>query len=359
MIQLYFKGEWSNSCSEVPDGTMITVQSNTYEAKYSALKAMGVSHGAAGFAANSKWETAQEREKRMHQPTATSKSSKTESPKTTTTSSNDIWNEYDRDEDNIALSAQYLEMQQPEVKKELAHIAKRRAHIASDTSISATERLKETLNCIVQAYHSQNSIIVNDNAKRDLKNRTISEIKQVISQAPIPDEGDELTDFITYVKSGAIKPKKKSKLFNFILRYVKNKMTDGNLGDDDRDGMENEDLILNEDQVIGNLLYQKLWEIVDVKPEHPLIVPLAKIKLMKKRAPIELIGILNVVILSSELIYSPLLGLGICVAGWLANEFADVDKKCPIQIKSRKLPTHLIATIVLNIIIAIISYEYF
>ena len=74
MIQLYYKGEWSNSCSEVPDGTMITVQSNTYEARYSALKSMGCSHGAASFAANSKWETAQEKEKRMSQPTAPSKS---------------------------------------------------------------------------------------------------------------------------------------------------------------------------------------------------------------------------------------------------------------------------------------------
>lgn len=289
MIQLYFKGEGSNSCSEVPDGTMITVQSNTYEARYSALKSMGCSHEAAAFAANSKWET---------------------------------------------------------------------AHIASETSISATERLKETLNSIVQAYHSQNSNIVDDYAKRDLISKTTSEIKQVIRQAPIPDEGDELTDFITYVKSGAKRPKKESKFFKFIIRLIKSKLMDGNLSDEDRDRSEKEDLIFNEDQIIGNQLYQKLWEIVDVKPEHPLIVPLAKIKLMKKRAPIELIGILNVVILSSELIYSPLLGLGICVAGWLANEFADVDKKYPIQIKSLKLPTHLIASMGLNIVIAVLSYLF-
>ena len=86
MIQLYYKGEWSNSCSEVPDGTMITVQSNTYEAKYSALKAMGVSHGAASFAANSKWETAQEKDKRMSQQTAP-KNDKNKNNETSTTSS--------------------------------------------------------------------------------------------------------------------------------------------------------------------------------------------------------------------------------------------------------------------------------
>ena len=38
MIQLYFKGQWSNSCQEVPDGTMITVQSKTHDAIYSELK---------------------------------------------------------------------------------------------------------------------------------------------------------------------------------------------------------------------------------------------------------------------------------------------------------------------------------
>ena len=62
MIQLYFKGDWSNSCSEVPDGTMITVQSKTFDAIYNTLKGMGCSHGAASFAASTnKWETAQER----------------------------------------------------------------------------------------------------------------------------------------------------------------------------------------------------------------------------------------------------------------------------------------------------------
>ena len=59
MIQLYFKGEWSNSCTEVPDGTMITVQSKTHDEIYKTLKAMGCSHGAASFAASTnKWETA-------------------------------------------------------------------------------------------------------------------------------------------------------------------------------------------------------------------------------------------------------------------------------------------------------------
>lgn len=73
MIQLYFKGEWSNSCSEVPDGTMITVQSKTSDAIYSTLKDMGCSHGAASFAASTnKWETAQERDKRMAKQSASS-----------------------------------------------------------------------------------------------------------------------------------------------------------------------------------------------------------------------------------------------------------------------------------------------
>lgn len=72
MIQLYFKGEWSNSCTEVPDGTMITVKSNTYEDRYSVLKSMGCSHGAASFAANQKWETAQERDKRLAKPSDSS-----------------------------------------------------------------------------------------------------------------------------------------------------------------------------------------------------------------------------------------------------------------------------------------------
>ena len=75
MIQLYFKGEWSNSCQEVPDGTMITVQSKTHDAIYEALKGMGCSHGAASFAASTnKWETAQEREKRMAKQSAPSDS---------------------------------------------------------------------------------------------------------------------------------------------------------------------------------------------------------------------------------------------------------------------------------------------
>lgn len=75
MIQLYFKGEWSNSCSEVPDGTMITVQSKTSDAIYSTLKGMGCSHGAASFAASTnKWETAQEREKRIAKQSASSNS---------------------------------------------------------------------------------------------------------------------------------------------------------------------------------------------------------------------------------------------------------------------------------------------
>lgn len=75
MIQLYFKGEWSNSCQEVPDGTMITVQSQTHDAIYNALKEMGCSHGAASFAASTnKWETAQEREKRMAKQSASSSS---------------------------------------------------------------------------------------------------------------------------------------------------------------------------------------------------------------------------------------------------------------------------------------------
>lgn len=359
MIQLYFKGGWSNSCSEVPDGTMITVQSNTYEAKYSALKAMGVSHGAASFAANSKWETAQEKDKRMSQPTAP-KNDKTKNNETSTTSSDNTLDKYATfsddtsdecggGEDDTALKALYLEIKQPEVKKELAQIAKKREKIATDTSISAAERLKETLNCIIQAYHSQISVIVDYHAQNDLERKTISEIKQVIRDTPIPEKADELTDFIKYVKSRAIKPKKKMKGIFDIIDII----LSGSGDDDDNYNME------NEDKIIGNLLYQKLWEIAEVKPEHPLIVPMIKIQQMKKRAIIEVIGIIIVVILSISLYYSFFLGLGICVAGWLANEFAEVDKKYPIQIKSRKLPTHLLATIVLNIVIAIISYEFF
>ena len=75
MIQLYFKGDYSNSCTEVPDGTMITVQSQTYDAIYNTLKGMGCSHGAASFAASTnKWETAQERDKRMAKQSASSNS---------------------------------------------------------------------------------------------------------------------------------------------------------------------------------------------------------------------------------------------------------------------------------------------
>ena len=187
---------------------MITVQSNTYENRYNALKGMGCSHGAASFAANSKWETALEREKRMAKQTD-SKSDNAECNETTNTFSNDTSDEYDGGGDDTALKALYLEIKVPEVKKELVKIAKRREKIDSDTSLSATERLKETLNCILQAYHSQTSVIVDSGAQRDLERKTISEIKQVIRQAPVPTEEDELTDFIKYVKSGAIKPKKK------------------------------------------------------------------------------------------------------------------------------------------------------
>lgn len=346
MVQLYFKGSRSNSCSEVPDGTMISVPSNTYEERYRVLKNMGCSHGAASFAANEKWETAQERDKRMAKPSTPSKSDKKESQETISAFSDDISDECSGSEDNTALLSAYLDIKKPEVKKELAKIAKRREEIALNTSLSATERLKEILNCIVQAYHSQNSIIVDDDAQRDLERKTVSELKQVIRQFPIPTEGDELTDFIKYVKSSAIKPKKKMKgIFDIIDIIIS-----GSGDDDDNYNMK------NEDKIIGNLLYQKLWEIAEVKPEHPLIVPMIKIQQMKKRAIIEVIGIIIVIILSISLYYDFLLGLGICVAGWLANEFAEVDKKYPMQIGSRKLPTHLLATIVLNIVIAIISF---
>lgn len=335
MIQLYFKGSWSNSCSEVPDGTMITVQSNTYECRYSVLKGMGCSHGAASFAANEKWETAQEREKRMAQERekaaqkTASKSDKQESQETESTFSDDTLDECSGGGDNTELLAAYLDIKKPEVKKELAKIAKRREEIASNSSLSAAERLKETVNCIVQAYHSQNSIIVDYHAQRDLERKTISELKQVIRQFPIPTEGDELTDFIKYVKSGAIKPKKS--------------LEDKIMGYDDSDEMK------NEDKIIGNLLYQKLWEIAEVRPEHPLIVPMIRKKQLKK----EVIGIIILAILSIEWWYPFFLGLGISFAGWLANEFAKIDRKYPIPIISSKIPTHLLVTIALNIILAI------
>lgn len=327
MIQLYFKGEWSNSCSEVPDGTMITVQSNTFDAKYSALKSMGCSHGAASFAANSKWETAQEREKRLAKQSAP-KSEKTETQDTETTSSDDTMDECSGGGDSSELLALYLDIKAPEVKKELVKIAKRREKIASDTSLSATERLKETLNCILQAYHSQTSIIVDYHAQRDLERKTISELKQVIRQFPIPTEGDELTDFIKYVKSGAIKPKKS--------------LEDKIMGFDDSDEMK------NEDKIIGNLLYHKLWEIAEVRPDHPLIVPMIRKKQLKK----EVIGIV-ILFFSCFGGYPFLLGLGISFAGWLANEFTKIDRKYPIPIISPKIPTHLFITIALNIILAI------
>ena len=342
MIQLYFKGEWSNSCQEVPDGTMITVQSNTYDARYSALKGMGCSHGAASFAANSKWETAQEREKRMAKPSAP-KSDKAESEDTTSTFSDDTSDEYDEGGDSSELSAIYLEIKKPEVKKELAQIAKRRKAIASDTSLSATERLKETLNCILQAYHSQTSVIVDSDAQSDLERKTISEIKQVIRQAPVPTEEDELTDFIKYVKSGAIKPKKKMIGIFDIIDII----LSGSSDDDDDYDMD------NEDKLIGNLLYQKLWEIAEVNPDHPLIVPIINKKQFKKQILFESIGIVLVAILSIIWFYDFFLGLGVCAAGCLVNIFTGVDKKYPIQIQSLKLPipTHILVTMVLNIIL--------
>lgn len=348
MIQLYFKGNYSNSCSEVPDGTMITVQSNTYDARYSALKGMGCSHGAASFAANSKWETAQERDKRLANQSnqsqqSAAKNETAESQEAPSTFSDGL-DECSGGEDDTALKAVYLEIKKPEVIKELAQIAKRREKIASDTSLSATERLKETLNCIVKAYHSQNSVIVDYDSQSDLERKTISEIKQVIRQFPIPTEGDELTDFIKYVKSGAVKPKKKRKGIFDILDII----LSGSGGDDDNYSME------NEDKIIGNLLYQKLWEIAEVKPEHPLIAPMIKKEQFKKRAKLECIGIILVAVLSIVWWYPFFLGLGVSVAGWLANEFAEVDEKYPIKIQSLKLPTHLLATIGLNIILTII-----
>lgn len=354
MVQLYFKGSWSNSCSEVPDGTMISVPSNTYEERYRVLKNMGCSHGAASFAANQKWETAQERDKRMAKPSTPSKSDKKESQETISAISDDISDECSGGEDNTALLSAYLDIKKPEVKKELAKIAKRREEIALNTSLSATKRLKEILNCIVQAYHSQNSIIVDDGAQRDLERKTVSELKQVIRQFPIPTEGDELTDFIKYVKSGAIKPKKKRKgILEFIFDIIDVILSGSGGDDDDNYNMD------NEDKIIGNLLYQKLWEIVEVRPEHPLIVPIIKKQQFKKRALIEGIGIIIVAILSIVWWYPFFLGLGVSVAGWIANEVGKVDEKYPIQIKSIKLPTHLLATIGLNIIFTIIKNVFF
>ena len=341
---------------------MITVQSNTYECRYSALKGMGCSHGAASFAANERWETAQEREKRMAQERekaaqkTASKSDKPESQETVSTFSDGISDECSGGGDNTALIAAYLDIKKPEVKKELAKIAKRREEIASDTSLSATERLKETLNCIVRAYHSQNTIIVDYDAQSDLGRKTISEIKQVIRQFPIPTEGDELTDFIKYVKSEAIKPKKKRRgILEFIFDIIVIVLSGSGSDDDDDDNYN----MANEDKIIGNLLYQKLWEIVEVRPEHPLIVPIIKKEQFKKRALIEGIGIIIVAILSIVWWYPFFLGLGVSVAGWIANEVGKVDEKYPIQIKSIKLPTHLLVTIGLNIIFAIIKDVFF
>ena len=318
---------------------MITAQSKTHDAIYSALKNMGCSHGAASFAASTNnWETAQEREKRLAKQSAP-KNDTTETHDTETTPSDDAVDECGGGGDSSELLALYLEIKAPEVKKELAEIAKRREKIASDTSLSSTERLKETLNCIVQAYHSQNSVIVEYRQKRDLERKTISEIKQVIRQFPIPTEGDELTDFIKYVKSGAIKPKKSKGILD-IYKYI----LIGN-GDDDDDDYSME----NEDKLIGNLLYKKYWEIVEAKPEHPLIVPVIRKKQLKK----ECIGLIVIVFAALEG-YPFLLGLGISVAGWLANEYGKIDKKYPIPIISKKIPTHLVATIALNIILAII-----
>ena len=339
MVQLYFKGSWSNSCSEVPDGTMISVPSNTYEERYRVLKNMGCSHGAASFAANEKWETAQERDKRMAKESnqsqqSAAKNETAESQEAPSTFSDGL-DECSGGGDNTELLAAYLDIKKPEVKKELAKIAKRREEIASNASLSAAERLKETVNCIVQAYHSQNSVIVDYHAQRDLERKTISELKQVIRQFPIPTEGDELTDFIKYVKSGAIKPKKKWGIFDIIDRI---------LGSNDGDDYD----MKNEDKLIGNLLYHKFLEIVEDKPEHPLIIPVIRKKQLKK----EFIGII-ILFFSCFGGYPFLLGLGISFAGWLANEFTKIDRKYPIPIISPKIPTHLFITIALNIILAI------
>lgn len=350
MINLYFKG----GVSGISEGTMITSQSESQDDIYKALKNSGCDELKAKTAKyRGLWETAQERDKRMakklSKPQQTApKSDKTETPAETPEITTTFSDECGGDEDDTTLKAVYLEIKKPEVKKELAQIAKRREKIASDTSISATERLRETLNCIVQAYHSQNSVIVDYDAQRDLERKTISEIKQVIRQAPIPDEGDELTDFIKYVKSGAIKPKKKRKgVFDII-----NIILSGSSDDDDNYNMK------NEDKIIGNLLYQKLWEIAEVKPEHPLIISLIKKEQLKKQINIECVGIIIVVFLSIIWEYDFFLGLGISAAGCLVNVFTKVDEKYPIQIQSLKLPipTHALVTIVLNIIIAYYQY---
>ena len=261
---------------------------------------MGCSEGAAKFAANNKWETAQERDKRIAKQSA-SKSDKTESHEKETTFSDggDTMDEYDGGgTDNTAFLAQYLEINKPVVKKELAQIAKRREKIASDTSISAAKRLKETLNCILQAYHSQTSVIVDDDVQCNLDRKTISELKQVIRQAPIPDKADELTDFIKYVKSGAIKPKIKmmgifdiiNKIFDFVLG--------GGSDDDDNYNME------DEDKIIGKLLYEKLLEIANIVPEHPLIVPVIKRnQLMKVMNVVKKIIILAILLFVCYLVW--------------------------------------------------------
>ena len=301
MIQLFFKGQWSNSCTEVPDGTMITVQTKTNDAIYSTLKGMGCSHGAASFAADAnKWETAQERDKRIAKQSA-SKSDKTESHEKETTFSDgdDTIEEYDGGgTDNSAYLAQYLEIKKPVVKKELAQIAKRREKIASDTSISTAERLKETLNCILQAYHSQTSVIVDSDAQSNLDRKTISELKQVIRQTPIPDKADELTDFIKYVKSGAIKPKMKMMGIFDIISKILDFVLGGGSDDDDNYNME------DEDKIIGNLLYEKLLEIANIVPEHPLIVPIIrKYQLMKAMKVVKRIIILAVLLFVCYLVW--------------------------------------------------------
>lgn len=356
MLNLYFKG----GLSGISEGTMITVKSEDQNDIYEALKHSGCSELIAKTGKyRSLWETAQERDKRMakklSKPQQTApKSDNTETPAETPEITTTFSDECGGGEDDTKLKAVYLEIKKPEVKKELAQIAKRREKIASDTSISATERLRETLNCIVQAYHSQNSVIVDYDAQRDLERKTVSELKQVIRQFPIPTEGDELTDFIKYVKSGAIKPKKKRKgILEFIFDIIDVILSGSNDDDDDNYNMD------NEDKIIGNLLYQKLWEIVEIRPEHPLIVPIIKKQQFKKRALIEGIGIIIVAILSIVWWYPFFLGLGVSVAGWIANEVGKVDEKYPIQIKSIKLPTHLLATIGLNIIFAIIKDVFF
>ena len=113
-------------------------------------------------------------------------------------------------------------------------------------------------------------------------------------------------------------------------------------------GFDDSDEMKNEDKIIGNLLYHKLWEIAEVRPDHPLIVPMIRKKQLKK----EVIGIV-ILFFSCFGGYPFLLGLGISFAGWLANEFTKIDRKYPIPIISPKIPTHLFITIALNIILAI------